>query len=326
MTQTSTRLRVAGAGTAVGALVASALMLAPAANAATSVIVRNADVLPTETTATYTSWHQGYANNPTGAKVTTKGLELTGGPSQVIKGYADNNATIGSNKNFDLAAKITGADFTATQGVANLQVPLFGENVVPSSSGSKFATLRSAVDEGSRIKLTDEWSSSKAIGSIPANTPTPLKTIIAALGNYKVVGFGVQADTNAVVTDLTWDGTTYTFQEPTPAPVVVPKLSSKVDIYRVEPMSGKITTKNTVKIYASVTVDGKAAKAGTVVNGYAKGKKVSSATVNSKGKVRIVLTKLPKGTSTLKAQLLSSGTVKGSTDSVKVKVKAYKKK
>ena len=53
----------------------------------------------------------------------------------------------------------------------------------------------------------------------------------------------------------------------------------------------------------------------------AKGKKVATGKVNSKGKVKLVLkTKLPKGTSTLKAQLLSSGNVKGSTDSVKVKV------
>ena len=98
MTQSSTRLRILGAGTTVGALVASALLLAPAADAATEVVVRNADVLPTETTALYTSWHQGYDKNPTGAKVTTKGLELTGGKSQVIKGYADNNETITPGK------------------------------------------------------------------------------------------------------------------------------------------------------------------------------------------------------------------------------------
>jgi hypothetical protein len=319
MTQSTTRLRAAGAASAVGALVASALMFAPAAHAA-EVTVRNADVKPTA--ADYVPWHQGYANNPTGAKVTTKGLELSGGPSQVIKGYTDNDATIGTNKNFDLAAKITGADFTATAGVANLQVPLFGENVVPSASGSKFATLRSAVDEGSRIKLTDEWSSSRAIGSIPANTPTPLKTIIAALGNYKVVAFGVQADNNAVVSDITWDGTTYVFKEPTP---VVTRLASAVDIYRTAPKSGKITTKNTVKVYASVTIAGKPAPAGTVVNGFAKGKKISTGKVNSQGKVKLTLRKLPKGRSTLKVQLLSSATVKGSTDSVSVKVVTKKK-
>lgn len=334
MIQTSTRLRIAGAGTAVGALVASALIFAPSANAATEVVVRNSDVLPTETAATYTSWHQGYDKNPTGAKVTTKGLELTGGKSQVIKGYADNDEKIVPAKpNFDIAKSITGSKFTATEGVATMQVPLRSSNVNTSSdpavTNDNFTTLYSLPDQGSRVKTSDLWVSSKAInnGAIEASKPYPLTDILANLGDYKVIGFGVQAEANAVVTDVTWDGTTYTFQEPTPAPpVVTPKLISTVDIYRVEPASGKITTKNTAKIYAAVTVGGKLAPAGTVINGYAKGKKVSSAKVNSKGKVRIVLTKLPKGTSTLKAQLLSSGTVTGSTDSVTVKVKAYKKK
>lgn len=317
MTHTATRLRrTGGAGIAVGALVASALMFAPSAQAASQVNVTNAEVLPTETPANYTSWHQGYANNPGGAKVTTKGLELSGGPSQVIKGYADNDATIGSNKNFDLATKITGADFTATQGVGTLQVPLRSTAI----AGNQFATIRSLTDEGSRIKLTDEWVSSKAIGAVAANTPTPLRDIITALGSsYKVIGFGVQADSNAVITDITWDGVTYTFKEPSAAPA--PKLSSVVDIYRVHPKSGKITTKNTVSFYASVTIDGKKAPVGTLVNGYAKGKKVATAKVNSKGKVKLVLkVKLPKGSSTLKAELPGSGTVKGSSDSLKVKV------
>jgi hypothetical protein len=317
MTQTTTRLRAAGAGTAVGALVASALLFAPSAQAATEVVVRNSDVLPTETTATYTSWHQGYATNPTGAKVTTKGLELTGGKSQVIKGYADNNETITPAKpNFDIEKSITGSKFTATEGVASMQVPLRSSNI---AAKGNYTTLYSLPDQGSRVKTSDLWLSTAAIGTtIEPNKKYPLTTILGALGDYKVIGFGVQAESNAVVTDFTWDGTTYTFREPTT--VVAPKLSSKIDIYRVEPTSGKITTKNTAKIYASVTIDGKAAKAGTVVNGYAKGKKVSSAKVNSRGKVRLVLVKLPKGTSTLKAQLLSSGTVTGSTDTVKVKV------
>ena len=317
MTQTTTRSRVAGAGTA--ALVASALLFAPSANAATEVVVRNTDVLTTETTATYTSWHQGYATNPTGAKVTAKGLELTGGKSQVIKGYADNDETITPAKpNFDIEKSITGSKFTAIEGVASMQIPLRSSNI---TAKGKYTTLYSLPDQGSRVKTSDLWLSTAAIGTtIEPNKQYPLTTILGALGDYKVIGFGVQAEANAVVTDLTWDGTTYKFQEPTPPVVVTPKLSSKIDIYRVEPKSGKITTKNTAKIYASVTVGGKPAPAGTVVNGYAKGKKVSSAKVNSQGKVRIVLVKLPKGTSTLKAQLLSSGTVTGSTDSVTVKV------
>jgi len=315
MTQTSTRLRVSGAGVGIGALVASALMFAPAAHAATEVNVKNADVK--STAADYVAWHQGYANNPGGAKVTAAGLELSGGPSQVIKGYADNDTTIGTNKNFDLAAKITSSDFTATAGTANLQVELRSTAI----GGNQFATIRSLNDEGSRIKLTDEWASSKAFGSIPANTPTPLRDIIEALGaSYKVIAFGVQADNNATVTDITWDGTTYKFKDP------IDKIASKVDIYRVNPKSGKITTKNTVSFYATVTVGGKAAPQGTVVYGYAKGKKVATGKVNKLGKVKLVVKgKLPKGSATLKAELPGSETVAASSDSLKVKVIKKKK-
>jgi len=309
MTQTATRLRRTAAGAGIGALVASALMFAPA-QAATEVTVKNSDVLPNATI--YTAWHQGYANNPTGAKVTTKGLELSGGPSQVLKGYADNDATIGSNKNFDLAAKITGSKFTASAGVANLQVELRSAAI----GGNNFATIRSLTDEGSRIKTSDLWESSKAFGTIAANTPTPLSQIITALGpNYKVIGFGVQADNNATVTDITWDGTTYKFQEP------IIKASSGVDIYKVYPKSGKITTKSKVYVYASVKIGGKPAVAGTVVSGYAKGKKVTTGKVNKSGKVKLALPKkLPKGKSTLKVVVPGSDTVTGSNDSVKVTV------
>jgi hypothetical protein len=323
MIQTSTRLRAAGAGTAVGALVASALLFAPSAQAATEVIVKNSDVLTTETPATYTSWHQGYANNPTGAKVTTKGLELTGGKSQVIKGYADNDATIVPAKpNFNLEDKITGSKFTAIAGAATLQVPLrsskVNTNPDPAVTNDNFTTLYSLPDAGSRVKKSDLWLSTAAIGTtIDANKAYPLSEIIGALGDYKVIGFGVQAESPAVVTDITWDGVTYKFQEPTP---VVTKLTSKIDIYRVQPKSGKITPKNTVKAYATVMIDGKNAPAGTKINGYAKGKKVSTGKVNSKGKVRVTLTKLPKGKSTIKLQLLSKGNVKGSTDTIRVRV------
>jgi hypothetical protein len=325
MTHTATQLRrTAGAGVAIGALVASALMFAPAAQAATEVTVTNAEVKPTA--ADYTAWHQGYDKNPTGAKVTTSGLELSGGPSQVIKGYTDNSQTLNGNRNFDLTNEITGARFTASEGVSNLQVPLFYDD----NGTTRFTTLRSAVDAGSQVKLTDEWASSRAVGDIPASTPTPLRQIIAALGtNYKVIGFGVQADNEAVITDITWDDTKYIFKEPTSAPIIKAPVTqapaapatSGLDIYRVHPKSGKITTRSTVSFYVEVTIAGKAAPAGTVVNGYAKGTLVTTGKVNGAGKVKLVVrSKLPKGSSTLKAQLPSSDTVKGSTDSVKVKV------
>ncbi len=311
MTQTSTRLRRTGAGVGVGALVASALMVAPSAQAATEVTVKNADVK--QTAADYVAWHQGYENNPTGAKVTKDGLELSGGPSQVLKGYADNDTTIGSNKNFDLAAKITGSGFTASKGDANLQVPLRSTAI----AGNQFATIRSLSDEGSRIKLTDEWESSKAIGeTVEANTPTPLRDIIAALGDqYKVIGFGVQSDDDATVTDITWDGTKYTFKEP------VVKDAAALKFYRFHPKSGKIKTSSIARVYVAVTIGGKPAPKGTVVDGYAKSKKVTTGKVNSQGKVKLTLGKLPKGKATLKVTVPSTDSIKGASISRVVQVK-----
>lgn len=301
----------------MGALVASALLFAPAANAATDVNVVNSDVKNVENASTFTSWHQGYAN-PNGAKVTVNGLELSGGPSQVTKGYTDNSNTLNGNKNFDLATKITGSKFTATAGTANLQVPIF----YSTGNGVKYTTLRSLNDQGSRVKTSDLWASSSAIDAagetadVAKDAYVPLTSILAAVGdNYKVIAFGVQADNNATVTDITWDGVTYKFKDP------IDKTASKVDIYRVHPKSGKITTKNTVSFYATVTIDGKPAPSRTVITGYAKGKKVATGKVNSKGKVKLVVKgKLPKGSSTLKAEYAGSPTIAASSDSLKVKV------
>lgn len=104
--------------------------------------------------------------------------------------------------------------------------------------------------------------------------------------------------------------------------IKVSKFSSKVSIYRVHPASSKITTKSKVYVYASVTVDGKAAPRGSAVYLYAKGKKVGAGKVNSYGKVKLALpTKLPKGKSTLKVTKVGSKTTNGSSASVAVRVK-----
>jgi hypothetical protein len=313
MTPTKT-IRRTGAGAGIAALVASALMFAPAADAATAVNVTNADVKPTATD--YVAWHQGYEENPTGAKVTAKGLELTGGKSQVIKGYANNDETITPGQpNFDIAKQITGSRFTATSGTASLQIPLRSSNVAATGN---YTTLYSLTDQGSRVKTSDLWSSTKAIGTgsgaIPAFTPVPLTSIIAKLGDYKVIGFGVQAEINATISDITWDGVTYTFKEPA-------SQVSKAKFYKFSPKSGKITTRDTVYAYVSVTVDGKQAPKGLALAGYAKGKKVVTGTVNGKGKAKLKLGKLPKGKSTLKVTVVGNDTVKPVSISRVVKVK-----
>ncbi len=103
--------------------------------------------------------------------------------------------------------------------------------------------------------------------------------------------------------------------------VDVAKLASSVAIDRVHPAAGRITTKRAVSVYATVVIDGRTAPRGTVVDGYAKGKKVTSGKVNSKGKVKLTVGALRKGKSTLTVKVPSSSTVTGSSASKAVRVK-----
>ena len=112
---------------------------------------------------------------------------------------------------------------------------------------------------------------------------------------------------------------------PVVPPVVVPPAPaaqpSVVDIYRVKPVSGSISVRNTISFYSTVTIGGKPAPVNTVVQGFAKSKLVVTGRVNSSGKVKMTLPgKLPLGKSTLKIVLPASPTVLGSTDSVAVRV------
>lgn len=101
----------------------------------------------------------------------------------------------------------------------------------------------------------------------------------------------------------------------------VGKLKGKVELYRIHP-AGKVSIRNTVSLYAEVTIDGKQADRGMTVYGYAKGKKVVTGKINSLGKVKLTLPdKLPAGNATLKVTLVGSSTRIGDSDSIKVKVK-----
>lgn len=177
--------------------------------------VTDSDVAPDE--SVYKGWHQGYADAADRHQVNTNGLKLTGS-SQVINGYANNTEDVDA-KNANLPFAVRNAAFTVTDGTVNFQIPVFFDN----GAGVKFTTLRQATQQGvgtHGIKLDDEWISSGAVGSIAANTATPLSDLIAGLGQYKVLAFGVhQATTgSATVSDITWEGTKYVFNSVTGEP------------------------------------------------------------------------------------------------------------
>lgn len=192
------------------------------ADALTTATVKNSDIAPTADV--YEGWHQGLAKAPARAQVTAAGLELAG-PSQIIKGYADNSAELGTN-NVDLAVKAQDADFTATGDGAALQVVVrFDDN-----GTTRLTTLSGPTTRDGDVDLDDAWRTSVDVGSVPADSKTSLREIIAALGSgYKVIAYGVAASGDAVVESLTWDGTTYTFTDAPPVDKNVTVLATDIE-------------------------------------------------------------------------------------------------
>ena len=211
MTSTSTRRR-AGAGVAVSALVGSALLFAPSAQAATTITnVREADIAASGATPS-AGWHQAV----TGGKfqVVNAGLALVEN-SRVIKGATDVTNTGLTEDNGDLE-KLGDASITVVDpGKVALQVELYqtvdGQPVL--------TTLSSAANGTDDIDLTDPWTSDKPVGNT-ADAPITSGSIsdfITKIGAYKVVGVGVASATGTnVVKDVTFNDAKYTFANNAP--------------------------------------------------------------------------------------------------------------
>ncbi|MGV8897201.1 MAG: cell wall-binding repeat-containing protein [Rhodoglobus sp.] len=177
-----------------------------AAIATTSVRITDPEIATSETSATYSSWHEGYANATKAYAVTEDGLTLGAGVhSQIIKGIPLSAKTLADN--------LSNASVTVSGGNVTYQVPItFG----PSST---FTTLRStSLTAGTTtFDLTSSWASSRSFGTITANTAYALGDILDQLNlqtNVHALAFGVQADTTATVTSISWDGTQYVFSGP----------------------------------------------------------------------------------------------------------------
>ena len=183
---------------------------------ATDVTVYQRDVKSSETTATYTSWHEGKNNATPAYSVKTDGLHLgDGAASTIIKGTDVPNATISKA---DLrAAIIGGASVTVLSGKTTFQVPVhFGSAIT-----DHFTTLRStSLTPGTHtFSLSDIWATTRAFGPYAAQEEAPLGELLDAVYGYGTVwlaGVGVQADAvaPAVVSDLTFRGTHFTFFQP----------------------------------------------------------------------------------------------------------------
>jgi len=223
MTLTSVRhRRIGAAGVAAGALVASALLFTPSAQAALA-DVREAEIA--KTADPYAGWHQDVAGGQ--FRVINEGLELTG-DSAVVRGYTNNTSenlgTTGGNVE-DLG-KLADTSVTAASGSPVFKVFVYSDGV----TGDKLTTL-SPVGAA-----TGDWTSSAAIDApasgtdVAAGAPTPIATIVDALKpNYRVKGFGVaSASGTTVVSKIIFNGDTYQFKNN--APVVADRtISTKIN-------------------------------------------------------------------------------------------------
>lgn len=256
--------RRAGAGVATGALVASALLFAPSAQAATAGVFES-QIAPNE--SVYAGWHQGADGGK--YKVVNEGLELEG-RSQVIKGYTQNSDDdlTAATRNFDIT-KLPGSNFTVKSGQASLQVPLFVDTDGTGPNAPVFTTLRTPLSAtGGEVKLTDQWESSKAFGAVAANTPTDLSAIIDAIKDnpYRVIAFGVYNESGtSVVSDITFDGTTFQFKNS--APTFADKtVSTKINTAVAIPLTANDIDGNALTYSVDSVVGGATTVTGSTLN------------------------------------------------------------
>lgn len=197
----------------------------PVADPLTEVTVFDRDVKPTETAETYTSWHEGNPNATLdNSVVLADGLNLgIGDPSTVIKGTdlsSPEAAALSAVTRAELRALISSASVDVESGSVTFQVPVFfGNPLAPS-----FTTLRStSLAAGAQsFSQSDTWATTRAFGAYVAQEEASLGELIDALfeaaaaagGGVVLAGYGVQADSAAVVSTIVWEDTRFTFFQP----------------------------------------------------------------------------------------------------------------
>lgn len=176
--------------------------------------VFDGDIRADETT--YPGWHDGAG---TGAFVSTEaGLEVTG-RSQILYGLTDAS---GFMANCLPLVNNMSVDVVESSAPVWAQVPVFyyPNGDITNTADRLFTTLRS---EASALGV--QWTSSgniyadaaKTVVLVPANTPVDYGTIMQAIGQHHVIGFGFFVDEGqtATVSSLSWNGVTTNFALPT---------------------------------------------------------------------------------------------------------------
>jgi hypothetical protein len=276
-----------------------------AAPAPTTSTVVPGSIAPDE--SVYAGWHQG-GTPSTPASIENGTLKLGPDRSQVMKGYEDNSVNTES-RNVDLAEALRTGSYDVTSGAVFFQVPLFFEDA---SGDTRFATLRPATQASvgtNTFGIGDEWMASRAIGSLPANTPALLGDILSAMGSYKVLGFGVYSDPagNGVVKSITWDGVKYVFDQASSS------ISAKT--------SYRPTSTKRFSISVTVTSAGGFVAGDTVRITYV-GKTIGTGVLDAQGKATIKLTQtLKKGTRAVTVRYAGGTTTKASSKRLEFRVR-----
>ncbi|MGK9147414.1 hypothetical protein KXS11_07300 [Plantibacter flavus] len=208
--------RTAALTTGLAVVAGSTLLLAAPASAADFQVTPDQLQGSIEPGA-YAGWHEGYAADAVGApaEITDAGLVLTG-PSQIINGLTTPIDVDGVDTTFaDLAGT---AGFTSTNDAVYFQIPIFGDG-----AAGQFTTLRPLAP--GQAGLTGQWVSSNSIPGVTAETPYSIDELSAAIGDFRLLAFGVLAIESGddVVQTISFNGDDYNFFVPAPVfdPLVV---------------------------------------------------------------------------------------------------------
>lgn len=233
MSPTVSRIKRTLSGLATMALLASGLTLlaaAPANAVDATVTVTGNDIRNSE--AVYEGWHEGYNNAERQYYVADDGLHLgINDHSQILNGTVEVPADADT-----LLAIIEQSALQVVSGTPTFQLPLF----FGTGATQSYATLRPAdVVVGTNTwTATSNWVSSRDIPNagtpvVTANTPVPLSDIIDAMrsqGVLRLLGYGVQAETEAVVSSLTYANVEYVFEPYVAAAPGVTEVVRDVDL------------------------------------------------------------------------------------------------
>jgi hypothetical protein len=212
-------IRTITAGAAL-ALVAGSALIAVPANAADDYI--NVSQIGVEGSSYPAGWFVG-AGSTGSAATTPSGLSVNG-REQVL------NGTPGTAPSGGLVELATNAHLGVVSGNADFQIPLFTDG----SAHTGFTTLRPDNFNNPGLNPAAGWTTSGTVGTFAAGTSHTLAEYDAELATlptaYELLAYGVivPAGESAVISSITWNGTT-TWFTPQPSGTATPSTISVTD-------------------------------------------------------------------------------------------------